>query len=151
APLPSFEKGSSSATRFGKLEWRGGLVLTSPSPNFGGWSGLVLDPDGKKLLAISDAGAWMTADVTYANGRVAGLEHARIGPLEGEDGQPLSNGNDRDSEGVTLTEGDLNKGELLISFERNARIGRFAIDKGEVQPPSSFLEMPPEAKNMDND
>jgi hypothetical protein len=149
--LASFEKIASPTTKFGELEWRGGVVLSSPSSSFGGWSGLILDPDGKRLLAISDAGTWMTADVTYADGRLAGLDKARIGPLKDQDGKPLSKGGDRDSEGAALVEGDVAKGSLLISFERNSRIGRFGIDKGEVSPPSSFLEMPPEAKDLDND
>ena len=41
------------------------MVLTSPSPNFGGWSGLVLDDDAKSLLAISDTGVWMTGTIAY--------------------------------------------------------------------------------------
>jgi hypothetical protein len=149
--LASFEKIASPATKFGELEWRGGVVLTSPSSSFGGWSGLILDPDSKKLFAISDAGTWMSADVTYEDDRLAGLGNARIGPLKDQEGKPLNKGGDRDSEGAALVEGDLAKGSLLISFERNSRIGRFGIDKGEVSPPSSFLEMPPEAKDMDND
>jgi hypothetical protein len=149
--LASFEKIASPATKFGKLQWRGGIVLSSPSLSFGGWSGLVLDPEGKKLLAISDAGTWMTADIAYADGRLAGLEHARIGPLKDQDGKPLRKGKDRDSEGVVLADGSLTNGSLLISFETNSRIGRFAIDNGEVSPPSSFLEMPPQAEDLDND
>ena len=47
------------------LTWRGGLVLTSPSKHFGGWSGLALDPDGKGFFAISDIGAWMSGALTY--------------------------------------------------------------------------------------
>jgi hypothetical protein len=149
--IGSFEKVASSATTFGKLEWRGGVVLTSPSPSFGGWSGLVLDPDGKRLLAVSDAGTWMTADIDYEAGRLAGLDHARIGPLKARDGKTLRKERDRDSEGVVLVNGDLTKGSLLISFEQNDRIGRFTIGKGEISPPLSFLEMPPEVKRMKAD
>ena len=149
--LASFDKDGPGNTGLGKLEWRGGAVLTSPSKNFGGWSGLVLDPDGKKLIAISDAGTWMSADMTFADGRLDSLTNARIGPLKGPDGEPLSKSNDRDSEGATLADGNLAQGSLLISFEHNSRIGRFAIDKGEVSPPSTFLEMPPEAEGLGND
>ena len=56
---------SATRARFGRLTWRGGLVLTSPSKYFGGWSGLALDPDGKGFFAISDAGAWMSGALTY--------------------------------------------------------------------------------------
>ncbi len=56
--------------------------------NFGGWSGLVLDPDGKKPIAISDVPAtWMTVDMTIADGRLRMVPlNARIGPLKGPDG-----------------------------------------------------------------
>ena len=44
-------------------------MLTSPSADFGGWSGLVMEADGKSLLAISDVGSWLTADVVYEGSR----------------------------------------------------------------------------------
>jgi hypothetical protein len=149
--LASFDKGGATSSGLGKLEWRSGVVLTSPSRSFGGWSGLALDPDGKKLIAISDAGTWMIADIVTADGRLDGLTKARIGPLKSPEGEPLSKSSDRDSEGVALADGNLAQGSLLIPFEHNSRIGRFAIDKGEVSPPSAFLEMPPEAEGMGND
>ncbi|MEE8297666.1 MAG: hypothetical protein V3R26_07545, partial [Hyphomicrobium sp.] len=39
-PIAAFDKENPAATRFGKLTWRGGLVLSSATPSFGGWSGL---------------------------------------------------------------------------------------------------------------
>lgn len=39
------------------------MVLTSPSDDFGGWSALVMDPAGKSMLAISDVGGWLSADL----------------------------------------------------------------------------------------
>ena len=64
-PILHFERSRPEVKRFGQLEFRGGLVLGSPSANFGGWSGLVMEADGKSLLAISDVGSWMTADIIY--------------------------------------------------------------------------------------
>src|SRR5687767_8432405 len=49
--LPHFQPGRPGVRRFGDLEYRGGLVLSSPSEHFGGWSGLVMDGDGKRLLS----------------------------------------------------------------------------------------------------
>src|SRR5262245_46247185 len=57
--VPHFQPSRSDVRRFGDLEFRGGLVLTSPSEAFGGWSGLATSDDGKRLLAISDVGSWM--------------------------------------------------------------------------------------------
>jgi hypothetical protein len=64
-PIAAFDKADSAKIHFGKLKWRGGLVLTSPSPHFGGWSGLVVDAEGKKFFSISDVGSWMSGEVAY--------------------------------------------------------------------------------------
>ena len=37
-PIASFDRIEAGKTHFGKLKWRGGLVLTSTSSQFGGWS-----------------------------------------------------------------------------------------------------------------
>jgi hypothetical protein len=42
-PLPSFDPRDRSHVRFGALEYRSGLVLTSSFPGFGGLSGIRLD------------------------------------------------------------------------------------------------------------
>ena len=147
-PIVSFDRPGTDRKRFGRLEWRGGLVLTSPSEHFGGWSGLTISPDGKRILAISDAGTWMTADLAYNDGRPAGLHDAKVGPLLGVGGRPLTRNRDRDAEGVTLASGTLDKGTVLISFEGNHRIGRFRIDSTGISAPIGYLRLPPEAKRM---
>ena len=77
--IEHFHKSRPDRRRFGKLEWRGGLVLSSPSSNFGGWSGLAIDPDGRRFVAVSDAGTWMTADITYLGTRPTAVRSAKIG------------------------------------------------------------------------
>ena len=47
-PITHFERGRPEVKRFGKLEFRGGMVLSSPSTDFGGWSALVMEPDGQE-------------------------------------------------------------------------------------------------------
>lgn len=147
-PIASFDKSDPRRTRFGMLEWRGGLVLSSDQANFGGWSGLAFDPDGRRFVAVSDAGAWMTAELAYDAGRPKGLASASIGPLKSRDGKSLTRGRDRDAEAVVLDAGSLEKGELLVAFEQNDRIGRFAVDGNGVAQPSSYIAMPAEAKAM---
>lgn len=147
SPITSFHR-LGSGKRFGKLEFRRGLVLKSEEKAFGGWSGLVVEPDGRRLLAVSDEGAWLTAALTYENGLPAGLEHARIGPIRGQGNRALNRKRDLDAESVALAEGDLDRGTILIGFERNHRIGRFPVVKGAVQPPVGYVKLPPEAKRM---
>jgi hypothetical protein len=146
--IDSFDKSNASKTSFGKLVFRGGLVLSSPSKSFGGWSALALDSDGKRLLAISDTGVWMTGEMTYAGIKPTGIKNAQIGPLLGSNGLPPKSERDRDSEGVTLIEGSLSKGTVLISFERNHRIGSFPVSDKGVGRQISTLALPPEVKRQ---
>lgn len=133
--IESFERSQAGRQQFGRLEFRGGLVLISPSIGFGGWSGLEVDPDGRRLLAVSDAGAWMTAELVYEGSRLSGIRGARLGPILGLGGKRLANERDRDAESVRLLEGTLAKGSVLVSFEQSHRIGRFEVgDKGLQQP-----------------
>ena len=146
--IDQFDKSRPDRRRFGKLEWRGGLVLSSPSPNFGGWSGLAIDPDGRRFVAISDAGTWMTAEIVYSGRRPAGVRGAKIGPLRGLGSGALIRERDRDPEAVSLVSGTVDRGSLLIGFERNHRIGRFEIGEHGVSPSLGYLKLPAEARRM---
>lgn len=147
-PIATFNKSGSPQVQFGALEWRGGLVLTSPSPNFGGWSGLVIDPDGKKFISISDSGVWLTGELTYTGAHPTGISNARIGPLLGEDGKPFGRKRDRDSEALALAGGTLDKGSLLVAFEQNHRILRYDVDGSGLSTVRGTLALPGEAKAM---
>ncbi|PPD31010.1 MAG: hypothetical protein CTY20_01185 [Hyphomicrobium sp.] len=146
-PIATFDKGNASKTRFGRLEWRGGLVLTSPSENFGGWSGLAVDPDGRGFVAVSDAGTWLTGQIAYDGTRPSGIKFAKLGPLQSLGAKNLKKNRDRDAEAVVIVDGTTAQGSMLISFEQNQRIGRFDIDGRGVSPPRGYLEMPAELQN----
>ncbi len=146
--IDNFDKSDAAKKIFGKLEFRGGLVLSSAAKNFGGWSALALDSDGKRLLALSDNGTWITGEIAYTGTKPTGIRNARTGPLLGSNGLPPARERDRDSEGVTLIEGSLAKGTVLIAFERNHRIASFPVsDKGVGRQISTFA-MPPEVKRQ---
>ena len=148
-PIPHFDRLQPNATRFGKLTWRGGLVLTSPSAYFGGWSGLRLDREGKSLLAVSDAGLWMTGRLTYAkSGAPSGIADARIGAIQSKAGDPLSRRADRDAEGLTLISGSPESGSVYISFERKHRIARYDIGPEGLSPARGTVTLPKAAGKM---
>ena len=135
-----------------KLEWRGGLVLTSPSSYFGGWSGLLLSGDGKSLTAVSDAGMWMTGEIAYDDGeRPKALRAVRVGALKALKGLPLRRARDRDAEAIALAGGNIGRGTAYIAFEQNDRIGVFPLDKNGIGAPTKYLEMPKEAARMRTD
>jgi hypothetical protein len=147
-PIAAFDKADSAKTHFGKLKWRGGLVLTSPSPHFGGWSGLVVDAEGKKFFSISDVGSWMSGEIAYDGDRPVGLEGVRLGPIRAKSGEVLTRKRNSDAEGLTLVSGTPEQGTVLISFERKHRIGRFDIGKDGLSPALGFVDLPPGAKKM---
>lgn len=144
APIAGFDRLDRAKTRFGDLEWRGGLVLSAPLAAFGGWSGITVDDDGKTFVAVSDAGAWMTGTLVADQGVLSGVSDVRLGPLTALGGKSLNGGRARDAEAVALASGNLKNGSLLISFEQKNRIGRFKISKDGLSAPSEYLKMPPE-------
>src|SRR5262245_3205949 len=147
-PIAHFERGRPDVKRFGDLEFRGGLVLTSPSSHFGGWSDLVVEADGSRLFAVSDVGSWLAADIKYDGTRPAGLTNARIGPMLTVKGRPLEDKREQDAESLALVDGNLTRGTVLIGFERLHRLGRFEIRDRELQAPSGYMKMPADARRM---
>jgi hypothetical protein len=127
---------------FGKLIYRGGVSLFASSPSFGGYSALAIDPSGKTLLAISDAGTWLRATLDHDGRLLKGVNDATLGPLLGENGKPLLDNTERDSEGMTLIDGDPNKGTAYVSFERHHRILRYPFDAENFGPPKGSVPLP---------
>ncbi len=148
-PIAAFDRLKRDETRFGKLNWRGGLVLTSPSEFFGGWSGLAIDPDGKGFFAVSDAGTWMSGAFTHDDkGAPSGMTGVRLGAIQSKDGDPLSRKSDRDAEGLALAKGTTQNGSAYISFERKHRIARYDIDAGGLSPSRGKVDLPKSASKM---
>ena len=134
-----FHRDGTARPLIGKLRWRGGLILSSKDTAFGGYSGLTLSPDGKSLIAVSDAGTWLAADLSYKKGRLSGLQKTRIGPLLALKNRKLTRRRDRDAEAIRLLKGNLKNGTALVSFEVNQRIGFFDIRGGRLGGPSRYL------------
>lgn len=145
--IESFSR-TSSEKRFGRLTFRGGLVLTSDNKDFGGLSGIDIEADGKSFVAISDEGHWLTGSLTYDGTAPAGMTNVRQGPILGMGGRILTRKRDLDAEACTILDGTLARGTVLIGFERNHRIGRYPVIDRVIQPPVAALKMPPEAQKM---
>ena len=132
-------------TRFGMLEYRGGLELGSADWEFGSLSGLDFAADGS-ILAVSDRGRWFTARPVVEDGRLAGLTDAGLAPILNSAGEPLSGKRWGDAEGVRIVERD-GRPTAYVVFERvNAvRIFKgpdFATSRSvDVAMPQSFRAM----------
>jgi hypothetical protein len=143
-----FDRDNPERKNFGKLVWRGGVNLFGRSPFFGGYSALIVDASGESLLAVSDAGTWLRAEIDHDGRQLKGLTEATIGPILGRDGKPLARDRDRDAEGLALVGGDTAKGTALVSFERNHRIRRYPFTRDRFGPPKGALPLPAESKRM---
>jgi hypothetical protein len=109
----------------GRLPWRGGVELTSETAGFGGLSDLELEPDGMGLLAVTDEGRWLSARLSYDDGgALAGVTAAHMGWLHDTPGNSLAQAAKRRQDAEALTR--LPDGSLLVAFERDHRIERFA-------------------------
>ncbi len=143
-----FDREHPGRKEFGKLIFRAGLNLYAKSIYFGGFSALAIDPSGKTLLAISDAGLWLKAALDYDGRNLKGLSEAMLGPMLGADRKPLRAEADRDSEGMTLIEGDPRQGTAWVSFERKHRIARYPFTPEQFGPPTGTIPLPPGTKGM---
>ncbi|MEM7354160.1 MAG: esterase-like activity of phytase family protein [Acidobacteriota bacterium] len=102
----------------GRLQYRGGLHLTSDDEAFGGFSGLSIE-EGGRLVAVSDQGHWLTAELDLGeDGSLRGLVDGRMGELCDDDGGPVAGWERRDAEEIHPLPG---RG-YLVSFERHHRI-----------------------------
>jgi hypothetical protein len=142
-PLPSFDSRDHQRVRFGKLEYRSGLVLTSSFRGFGGLSGLRLDQKGERFIAISDKGSWFTGRIVYRGREMIGLDDVEAAPMLGADGRPITARGWFDSESIAL-DGSL----VYIAFERVNQLLRFDFSKGFTRARGEVVPLPPAAKKL---
>jgi hypothetical protein len=142
-PLPSFDTRDRSHLRFGSLEYRSGLILTSPFRGFGGLSGIRLDAKGERFIAISDKGSWFTGRIVYRGREMVGLDDVEAAPLLGQDGKPITSRGWYDSESIAL-DGSL----VYVGLERVNQLLRFDFAKGFTRAPGEVVPLPPAARKL---
>lgn len=144
-PLPSFDIRDHSHVKFGALEYRSGLVLTSSFRGFGGLSALRLDAKGERFIAISDHGSWFTGRIVYNGREMTGLADVEAAPLLGPDGRPITARGWYDSESMAL-DGSL----AYVGLERVNQVLRFDFAKGFTGARGEVVPMPPAARRLPN-
>lgn len=142
-PLPSFDPRDRSHVRFGALEFRSGLVLTSGFRGFGGLSGIRLDARGERFIAFSDKGTWFTGRIRYAEREMAGLEDVEAAPMLGPDGRPITTRGWFDSESIAI-DGSF----VYVGLERVNQVLRFDFSKGFTRTRGEVFPMPPAVKKL---
>src|SRR5215470_20058950 len=142
-PILSFDPRDRSHLRFGALEYRSGLVLTSPYRGFGGLSGIRLDPKGERFIAISDKGGWFTGRIRYEGRDMKGLDDVEASPMLGPDGRPITARGWFDSESIAL-DGSF----VYIGLERVNQVLRYDFSKGFTRARGEVVPLPPAAKKL---
>src|SRR6266404_4510282 len=142
-PIPSFDTRDRSHVRFGALQYRSGLVLTSRFRGFGGLSGWRLDARGERFIAICDMGSWFTGRILYRGREMTGLDDVEVAPMLGPDGRPITARGWFDSESIAL-DGPF----VYIGLERVNQVLRFDFSKGFTRSRGELVPLPPAARKL---
>ena len=142
-PLPSFDTRDRAGVRFGSLEYRSGLILTSPFRGFGGLSGLRLDPKGERFIAISDKGSWFTGRIVYRGREMTGIDDVEASPMLGPDGRPITARGWFDSESIAL-DGSF----VYVALERVNQLLRYDFSKSFTRALGEIVPLPPAARKL---
>lgn len=142
-PITSFDNRDPTRTRFGDLEFRGGLELSSRHPAFGGISAIHVEPDGNRFIAVTDRGSWLRGRMIYRDGRLAGIADTEMAPILGADGRPLAARGWYDVE--SLAERD---GILYIGIERVEQIVRFDYRRDGLRARGQPIDVPVDFKTL---
>ena len=111
-------------TRFGKLEFLGGLEIFSSDNNFGGYSGFRFNNNRTDFIAVSDIGFWLTGTLIRKNGLPIGIKNAVLAPIRDTDGKVVLGKDSSDAEALEIV-----GNKAYVAFERNHRVGIFDLDQ----------------------
>jgi hypothetical protein len=126
--------------KVGLLTYRGGLVLTSSHPRFGGLSSLRLSEEGARVTFVSDEGSWLTAHIVHdEQGNLLGLSDAEIGTLLDLDGKALVEKEKADAESLVR----MPDGSMIVGFEHHHRLWRYAASNGRLDARPTVVPSPP--------
>ncbi|MBI4273833.1 MAG: esterase-like activity of phytase family protein [Rhizobiales bacterium] len=142
-PIASFNARDATQKFFGALEFRGGLELTSPNKEFGGLSGIRLNSDGTRFLAVNDKGRWFAGHIVYRGGVPQALAGVETAPILGADGRALAARGWFDVESIAQ-----DGGTVYVGVERVHQIVRFNYGKEGLLARGAPIAVPPEFKTL---
>jgi hypothetical protein len=143
-PIVSFEARDSGRRQFGGLEFRGGLELTSAQQDFGGISGIRMERDGARFLAVTDKGNWLRGRIVYQGDAPADIADAEMAPMLGADGRPLAARGWYDAESLA----DDGAGTIFVGIERVHQIVKFDYGKLGLLARGTPIPVPSDMKRM---
>ncbi|KAA0078242.1 esterase-like activity of phytase family protein [Tardiphaga sp. P9-11] len=144
-PIPAFDTRDHAHTRFGSLQYRSGLVLTSRYKDFGGISGLRLDDKGEGFIAISDKGNWFTGKIAYSGDTMVGIVDVEAAPMLGTDGKSIAARGWYDTESIAV-----DGPTVYIGLERVHQILKFDFGRDGVRAKGEPIPQPPGMRKLPN-
>ena len=141
--IEAFDPRNVSRKRFGALEFRGGLVLESPTKEFGGISSLRVGADGQRFVAVTDKSQWLRGRIVYRGTTPITIADAEMAPMLGPDGRPLRARGWYDTEALA-DDGDT----LYVGIERAHRIVRFNFGKDGLLARGVPMPVPPAFRTL---
>ena len=139
--IESFDPREPSRTRFGALTFRGGLVLESTDRDFGGLSGLHMEPDGEHFVALSDHGRWFRGRIVYQGNTPVAIADAETAPILGADGRTLKSRGWYDTEALAW-----DGSTAWVGIERVQQVVRFDFAKDGLRARGSPIAISPGMK-----
>lgn len=116
-------KVGSDETRFGPLEFVGGLSLTSQASHFGAFSSFRFSSPGADFVGVADTGFWFFGRVQRdGEGHPTGFSDFSMQSMMDENGSTARDKWTTDAEGIALRDG-----QAIVSFERVQRIAQFRV------------------------
>ncbi len=140
-----FSRTDPTLTTHDRLRFRGGLLLRSSDPDFGGLSALLVSSDGANFVAVSDQSHWVTGTLEYDHGDLARAAGGWIAPMLDLGGKPLAD-KAGDAEGLASAEDGNLEQPLFVSFEGNHRVWRYAFGESSLRAVPVELPIPPEVR-----
>jgi len=133
-PITEFRIGSEQ-TRFGQLEFVGGLEMVSRDRGFGALSSFRFLSPGGQFIGVTDTGFWFFGSVVHdEKGRPSAIENFTMSPIldaDGETGEKWTT----DAESVAV------RGEtVVVGFERDHRLSEFRLVSGHMGAPIANLD-----------
>lgn len=142
--ISSFDPRDHSHLRFGALQYRSGLVLTSSFRGFGGLSAIrMLDSRGERFIALSDKGTWFNGRIVYSGREMTGLAEVEAAPILGPDGRPAAARGWYDTESIAL-DGD----SAYVGIERVNQVLRFDFSRGFTRARGEVVALPLAARKL---
>jgi len=135
--IEHFDPRDASHVRYGALEFRSGLVLTSSFRGFGGLSALRLDKKGERFISLSDKANWFTGLLTYRGKALSGLADVKSAPILGSDGKPISQRGWFDTESLAF-----DGTTAYVGLERVNQILRFDFGKDGIRARGEPISLP---------